>query len=95
MFLFRRMNWRQVLPNFRWDRPGLTYPVRMHATDLGSQVFKDLGVLCKVPLPSFLNPLFFCPPPRCLVSGVCLKRVIAPRFKIYSSSYSKSFVIKV
>lgn len=39
-------------------------------------------------------PLFFFSP-QCLVSWVCLKRVIAPRFKIYSNSYSKSFVIKV
>lgn len=89
------MNWRQVLPNFRWDWLGLTGPVRMHAVDLGSQVFKDLEVLCKMPPPPFLRPLFFFFPPHCSVSWVCLKRVIAPRFKIYSNSYSKSFVIKV
>lgn len=88
------MNWRQVLStNFRWDQRDLTRPVRMPAAALGSQEFKDLGVSGKVPPPPFLHPHSF--PPQCLVSWVCLKRVIAPRFKIYSSSYSKSFVIKV
>lgn len=43
---------------------------------------------------SLSPPSFFFLSQR-LLSWVCLKRVIAPRFKIYSSSYSKSFVIKV
>lgn len=89
MFLLRRL----VLSNLRWNSLVLICVIRLHEVELGSQVFMDLGVLSKVPPPPFLYLLFFFP--QCLVSWVCLKRVIALRFKIYSSSYSKSFIIKV
>lgn len=64
----------------------------MHEVQLGSQVLKDLGVLCKVPPPPFIHPpLFFS---ALSILGV-FKEGNCTRFKIYSSSYSKSFVIKV